>query len=93
MKSSIICTLRQILLGLIKSRREREERVVTRMRNTINTYISFAFPLAKPTRRWDVNIKTDIRETDSVGVDSINLCWDTDQWRALVSTIINPRVP
>jgi hypothetical protein len=43
--------------------------------------------------RWVDNIKTDLRETGWGGMDWINLAEDRDQWWALVSTLINLRVP
>jgi hypothetical protein len=42
-----------------------------------------------PRRRWADNIKIDLREIGWGGMDWI----DRDQWRALVNTVINFRVP
>jgi hypothetical protein len=39
------------------------------------------------------NIKMDLRETVWDGMDWIALAQDRDQWRALVNTIMNLRVP
>jgi hypothetical protein len=39
------------------------------------------------------NIKIDIREIGWDGMDWIDLAKDRDQWRALVSTVMNLRVP
>jgi hypothetical protein len=39
------------------------------------------------------NIKMDLRERGWDGMDWIDLAQDRDQWRALVSTIMNLRVP
>jgi hypothetical protein len=39
------------------------------------------------------NIKMDLRETGWIGMDWIDLAPDTDQWRALVNTVMNLRVP
>jgi hypothetical protein len=50
-------------------------------------------PLGRPRRRWEDNIKMDIRET---GIDVANWIWltqDNVQWRAFVSTGMNLRVP
>jgi hypothetical protein len=49
--------------------------------------------LGKPTCRWVDNIKIDLRETGWVGMDWIDLAQDRDQWRALVNTAMNLRVP
>jgi hypothetical protein len=49
-------------------------------------------PLGRPRRRWD-NIKMDLREIRRGGMECINLVNDRDQWRALVNTVMNVRVP
>jgi hypothetical protein len=46
-------------------------------------------PLGRPRRRWVYNIKMDLREIGWDGVDWI----DRYQWRALVNTVMNLRVP
>jgi hypothetical protein len=50
-------------------------------------------PLGRPRRRWVDNIKMDLREIGWEGVDWMELAQDRDQWRALVNTMINLRVP
>jgi hypothetical protein len=50
-------------------------------------------PLGRPRRRWENNIKMDLREIGWDGMDWIDLAQDRDQWRALVSTVMNLRVP
>jgi hypothetical protein len=42
---------------------------------------------------WVDNIKMDLREIVWVGMDWIDLGQDKDQWRALVNTVTNLRVP
>jgi hypothetical protein len=44
-------------------------------------------------RRWVDNIKMDLGKTGWEGMDWIDLAQDRDQWRALVSTVMNLRVP
>jgi hypothetical protein len=50
-------------------------------------------PLGRPRRRWEYNIKTDLREVGFGCVDWIGLTQDRDRWRALVSAVMNLRVP
>jgi hypothetical protein len=50
-------------------------------------------PLGRPRRRWVDNIKIDLRETGWDGMDWIDLAQDGEQWRALVNTLMNLRVP
>jgi hypothetical protein len=39
------------------------------------------------------NIKMDLREIERGGMDWIDLAQDRDQWRAVVNTAMNLRVP
>jgi len=50
-------------------------------------------PLGRPSSRWEDNIKNDLQEVGSEGVDSINLAQVSDRWRALVNSVMNLRVP
>jgi hypothetical protein len=50
-------------------------------------------PLGRPRRRWEDNINMDFREIGWCGMDWIDLAQDRDQWRALVNTVINIRLP
>jgi hypothetical protein len=50
-------------------------------------------PLGRPRRMWVDNIKMDLREIGWGGMDWIELAQDRDQWRALVNTVLNLRVP
>jgi hypothetical protein len=50
-------------------------------------------PLGRPKRRWEDNIKMDLREMGFGDMDWIHLAQDRDRWRALVYTVMNLRVP
>jgi hypothetical protein len=50
-------------------------------------------PLGKPRRRWEDNIKMNLREIGIDGANWIRLAQGRVQWRAFVSTIMNLRVP
>jgi hypothetical protein len=44
-------------------------------------------------RRWVHNIKMDLGEIGWDGVDWIDMAQDRDQWKALMNTVLNLRVP
>jgi hypothetical protein len=48
--------------------------------------------LGRPRNRWVDNIIVNLRETGLNGMDWIDLTQDSDQWRALVNTVMNLRV-
>ena len=50
-------------------------------------------PLGKPRRRWEDHIKNDLQEVECVGMDWIELAQDRDRWWALVTAVMNLRVP
>ena len=50
-------------------------------------------PLGRPRRRWRDNIKMDLQEVAGRCEDWMELAQDRDRWRALVSTVMNLRVP
>jgi hypothetical protein len=47
----------------------------------------------RPRRRWVDNIKMELRKIGWDGVDWSHMAQDTDQWRALVNTVLNLLVP
>jgi hypothetical protein len=50
-------------------------------------------PLGRPRRKWEDNIKMDLRER---GIDMVNWIWlaqDRVQRRAFMNTVMNLRVP
>jgi len=61
----------------------KNERVKTRLKG----------PLGRPRHRWEVNIRTNLWGIGWEGMDWIRLVDVRDQWRAVVNTIMNFRVP
>ncbi|KAJ4435311.1 hypothetical protein ANN_17921 [Periplaneta americana] len=49
--------------------------------------------LGRPRRRWEDNIKLDLREVGYDDREWINLAQDRDRWRAYVMAAMNLRVP
>jgi hypothetical protein len=87
------------IIRMMKSRRMRWAGHVARIGETRNAYRRLVEkpegkrPLGRPRRRWVDNIKMNLREVEWDGVDWIELAQDMDQWRALVNTVMNLRVP
>ncbi|KAJ4446863.1 hypothetical protein ANN_13563 [Periplaneta americana] len=83
----------------IKSRRLRWAGHVARMGESRNAYrVLVGRPegkrsLGRPRRRWEDNIKMDLREVGYDVRDWINLARDRDRWRAYVRAAMNLRVP
>ena len=50
-------------------------------------------PLGRPRRRWEDNIKRDLQEVGVGCGDWMEFSQVRDGWRALVSTVMNLRVP
>jgi hypothetical protein len=87
------------IVRVIKSRRMRwagqvlrmgEERVVYRI---LVGRPEGKRPLGRPRRRWEDNIKLDLREIWIDGENWIRLAEDSVQWRAFIYTVMNLRVP
>jgi hypothetical protein len=84
---------------VIKSRRMRWVGHVTQlgeMRNVYNILIGKPEgkrPLVSSGSRWEDTVAMDFKEIGWECVDWIHLAQDRDQWRALVNTVINFRVP
>jgi hypothetical protein len=72
------------IIRMIKSRRLRWTGHVERMGRR-GVHLGY--------RRWVDNIKMDVRERGWDGMGWIDLAEDRDQWRALVDTVMNLRVP
>jgi hypothetical protein len=50
-------------------------------------------PLGRPRRKWEDNIRINLREVGWGGMDWIDLAQDKDQRRVLVNTVMNLWVP
>jgi hypothetical protein len=50
-------------------------------------------PLGRPRRRWEDNIKMDLREIGIDGANWIQLAQDKVRWWACVNTVMNFKVP
>jgi hypothetical protein len=87
------------IVRVLKSRRMRWAGHVARMGERRGAYRVLMGksegrrPLGGPKRRWEDNIKTDLREVGCGCVDWIGLAQDRERWRALVSAVMNLRVP
>jgi hypothetical protein len=87
------------IIRIIKLRRMRWAGHVARMGEKRNAYRLLARkpegkrPLGRPRRRWVDNIRMDLREVGWGDVDWIGLAKDWNRWRALVNSVLNPRVP
>ena len=87
------------IVRVIKSRRMRWARHVTRMGEEIGVYRVLVGkperrkPLGRPRLRWVDNIRMDLQEVGCWHVDWIGLAQDRDRWRTLVSAVMNLRIP
>jgi hypothetical protein len=87
------------IVRVIKARRMRWAGHVARMGEVRGAYSILVGrpegrrPLGRPRRRWEDNIKNDLREIGFGDVDWIHWAEDRDRWRDLVNTVMNLRVP
>jgi hypothetical protein len=84
------------IVRVIKSRRMRWAGHVTRMGEGIGfrrVFVGRPECRRPPRRRWEDNIKMDLREMGIDGESWIRLAQDKVQWRAFVKTVTNLRVP
>jgi hypothetical protein len=87
------------IIRMIESRRMKWAGHVARMREMRSSYRILVGkpegkrPLGRPRCRWTDNMKMNLREIGWDGVDWIELVQDRDQWRAVVNTVMNLRVP
>ena len=86
-------------MRVIKSRRMRWPGHVARMGEGRGVYRVLVGkpegrrPLGSPRRRWEDNIRMDLREVGCGCVDWMELDQDRDRWRGLVSAVMNLLVP
>ena len=87
------------IVRVIKSRRMRWAGHVTRVKEGRGVHkVLVGKPegkrtLGRPRRRWEDNIKMDLEEVGRGCGDWMELAQGRDRWRALVSTVMNFRVP
>jgi hypothetical protein len=87
------------IFRVIMSRRMRWARHVVRMGEGRGVYRVLFWrpegkrPLGRPRRRWEDNIKMDLRHIGIDGTNWIRLAQNKVRWRAFVKTIMNLRVP
>jgi hypothetical protein len=87
------------IIQVIKSRRLRWAGHVARVGEKRGAYRALVGkregrrPLGRPRRRWEDNIKTDLREVGWRNIDWIDVAQDIDRWRAVVNTVMNLWVP
>jgi hypothetical protein len=87
------------IVRVIKSRRMRWAGQVARMGEGRGAYRALVGrpegkrPLGRPRRRWEDNIKMDLREIGIDGANCIQLAQGRVQLRAFVNTVMNLRIP
>jgi hypothetical protein len=87
------------IIRVIKSRRIRWAGHVARMGEGRGVYRvlvgrpEYKRPLGRPRRRWEYNIKMDLREIGIGGANWIRLAQDRVRWWAFVYTVMNLLVP
>ena len=88
-----------VIVRLIKSRRMRWVGHVARVEEGRGVHKVLVGkperkrPFGRPRRRWEGNIKTDLEVVGRGCGDWMELAKVRDRWRAVVSTVMNFRVP
>jgi hypothetical protein len=85
-RSFIICIFRQMLLGWSNQGvwNGRDEKCIQNF-----NWKAWKRPLVNHGRRWEYNIRIDLKETDYEDVDWIQLAEDMIQWRISANTVMN----
>jgi hypothetical protein len=89
----------QSIIRIMESMRMRCAGHVARMEEKRNAYSILVGrpgrlrPLGTPRPRWKDNIKMYLETVAWSGMDWIDLAEDRDQWRALLISVMNLRVP
>jgi hypothetical protein len=87
------------IIRIMKSRRMRWAGHIARMGEKKNAYRLLVGkpegkrPLGRPIRRWVDDIRMDLGEVGWGDVNWIDLAQDRNRWRAVVSSVLNFRVP
>jgi hypothetical protein len=87
------------IVGVIKRRRIRWAGHVARMWERRDVYRVLVGrpegnrPLGRPRRKWEDNIKMDLRKTGIDMANWIRLAQGRFQWRAFLSTVMNLQIP
>ena len=89
----------KIIVRVIKSRRLRWAGQVARMEECRSAFKILTGkptgkrPLGRPRRRWEDNIRMDLKERGINAGNWVDTAQDRDYWRALVNAALNLRVP
>jgi hypothetical protein len=87
------------IVRVIKARRSKWAGYVPRMNEGRSVYRVLVGkpegkrPLGRHRRKWEVNIKLDLREIGMDGANWIRLAQGRVQWRAFLNTVMKFRVP
>ena len=87
------------IVSVIKSRRLRWSGHVARMEEGRSAFKILTdkstgkIPLGRPRRRWENNIRMDLKEIGINSRNCVHSAKDRDYWRALIDAALNLRIP